>query len=186
LPFSGVEGRFFAELGLAHSPQFFLPDANSSGGVNKIVIQKLNELRPVRYEFKDQSSHPSGEQIGLVAQDVQTEFPSLVSKSAGGYLSLAYPKMTAVILKGIQEQQAELEKKQVQIDSLKGRVQRLKKQQQEIDRVKGRLAALEAERNPSVMAGLTGPVAGLLLGLFLGGLLGAGLLWRRRAAGPSA
>jgi superfamily I DNA and RNA helicase len=88
-------------------------------------------------------------------------------------LSLAYPKMTAVLLKGIQEQQAELEKKQAQIDSLKEKVR-------QIQDLKNRLAALEAERSPSALAGLAGSGTGLLLTFLLGGLLGAGLLWRRQ------
>jgi hypothetical protein len=137
------------------------------------VLEALRDIDPVRYQFKDQSTHPSGEQVGLIAQDVREEFPSLVSKGAGGYLSLAYPKMTAVLLKGIQEQQAQLEKKQAQIDSLKEKVR-------QIQDVKKRLAALEADRSPSVVAGWAGSGAGLLLAFLLGGLLGAGLLWRRR------
>lgn len=138
------------------------------------VLRRLSELRPVRYQFEDESTHPSGEQIGLIAQDVREEFPSLVSEGGGGYLSLAYPKMTAVLLKGIQEQQAQLEKKQAQIDSLKEKVR-------QIQDVKNRLAALEAERSPSVVAGWADSGTGLMLGFLLGGLLGAGLLWCRRA-----
>jgi hypothetical protein len=144
------------------------------------TLKKLSKLRPVRYQFKDQNTHPSGEQIGLIAQDVRKEFPQLVRKGSNGMLALAYPKMTAVLLKGIQEQQGELREKQVQIDSLKGRVRRLENQQREIDRLKARLAALETGRSPSAIAGLTGTSDSLLLAFLLGGLFGAGLLWRRQ------
>ena len=137
------------------------------------VLKKLGRLRPVRFRFKNQRTHPSGEQLGLIAQDVREEFPSLVSKGSGGYLSLAYPKMTAVLLKGLQEQQAQLDDKQAQIDSLKEKVR-------QIQDVKKRLAALETGRSPSVVAGLAGSGTSLLLAFLLGGLLGAGLIWRRR------
>ena len=117
------------------------------------ILRKLADLRPVRYEFKDQQTHPSGTQLGLIAQDVRTEFPALVSEGADGMLSLAYPKLTAVLLKGIQEQQST-------IDEQKGRIAAL---EAENDQIKKRLAALEAERSGALPAGLTGPWALALL-----------------------
>ena len=133
------------------------------------TLQKLTQIRPVRYEFTDSNTHPDGPQIGLIAQDVRTEFPSLVSTSANDMLSLSYSKFTAVLLKGLQEQQAELEAKEDGIADLKA----------ENEEIKSRLAALERQNASALPAGLTGPWAlALLLGL---GALGAGLLWRRRA-----
>ena len=70
-----------------------------------------------------------------------------------------------------------LEKQQKQNDKQKERIAEL---EAENDRIKKRLAALETGRSPSVVAGLTGSGAGLLLAFLMGGLLGAGLLWRRR------
>lgn len=139
------------------------------------ILQRLSRLRPVRYEFKNQETYPAGDQIGLLAQDVRKEFPQLVSKGSGGYLSLAYPKMTAVLLKGLQEQQAQLETKNSEIADLKAENEALKTQQQKIEK---RLAALEAKRSSALPAGW-GPAALLLL-LVGGGGFGAGLLWRRQ------
>ncbi|MEF8797751.1 MAG: tail fiber domain-containing protein, partial [Salinivenus sp.] len=51
--------------------------------LNGKTLAKLSRLRPVRYQFKNQETHPSGEQIGLVAQDVREEFPALVSGENG-------------------------------------------------------------------------------------------------------
>jgi hypothetical protein len=118
----------------------------------------------VRYQFKNQQTHPSGEQIGLVAQDVRTEFPALVSGENSDALSLSYSKFTAVLLKGLQEQQN-------QITSLRA----------ENEEIKARLSALERQSSGSVLAGLPSSVSGLLLALALGGL-GMALLWRRRAS----
>lgn len=134
------------------------------------VLQKVSEIRPVRYEFKNQETHPAGEQIGLIAQDVRTEFPELVSKGGDGMLSLSYSKFTAVLLKGLQEQQTQIERQETRIDSLEREVDRL-------DRMEKRLARLEAQ-DRSVAAGI--PMTELLLGGLVGGLLGAGLVWRRR------
>jgi hypothetical protein len=137
------------------------------------TMAKLSRLRPVRYQFKNQETHPAGEQIGLVAQDVRTEFPALVSGENSDALSLSYSKFTAVLLKGLQEQQST-------VDSLRNRVQRLEQQQDELDHLKKRIARLESETNRSVLAGWVGSGGGLLLVVALGGLLGGGLFWRRR------
>jgi hypothetical protein len=131
------------------------------------ILEKLADLRPVRYEFKNQEAHPSGEQIGLIAQDVQKEFPQLVREGSGGMLSLAYPKLTAILLKGVQEQQAELETKKQEIAKLKA----------ENEEIKERLAALERQHSSALPAGLAGPL-GLAILFGFGGLI-VGLLWRQ-------
>lgn len=131
--------------------------------------EKLAEIQPVRYRFEDESTHPSGEQIGLIAQEVQKEFPSLVSEGSDGMLSLAYPKLTAVLLKGLQVQQ-------IQIDSLKHRVARLSKVEREVATMRAQIQ----RRSSATAAGWTGPLSPLLLAALVGGLLGAGLLHLRR------
>lgn len=137
------------------------------------ALRKLAELRPVRYEFNDQETYPSGEQIGLIAQDVQKEFPSLVSKRSNGMLALAYPKLTAVLLKGLQKQQA-------QIDSLKAENKELKRWKKTVEKRLTRLETQSLEAQSSGGSALAGwPGMGFLLALLAGGLLGAGLARRR-------
>lgn len=131
------------------------------------TLERLLRLRPVRYTFRNQRTHPSGEQLGLVAQDVQAEFPGLVKRGSGGLLSLAYPKLTAVLVKGLQEQQAT-------IDSLSEQVRR-------IETLEQRLASLESSRSSSLFAGGARSSDVLLLTFLLGLALGAGLLHLRRA-----
>ena len=141
------------------------------------TLAKLSRLRPVRYQFKNQQTHPSGEQIGLVAQDVRAEFPSLVSTSANDMLSLSYSKFTAVLLKGLQEQQQQIDTQTEKIAALRAENEAIQTQQK---RLQERLAALEAQSSGSILAS-TSSVSGLLLALMaLGGLLGTGLLWRYR------
>jgi len=140
------------------------------------TLEKLSRLRPVRYEFKNQETRPSGEQIGLIAQDVQKEFPELVSEGEDGLLSLSYSKFTAVLLKGLQEQQTQIERQRATIDSLETRVQNIEDVQARLDRLETQV------QDRSVLAGvLSGRASTFGLGLLLGGLLGAGVLWRRRS-----
>lgn len=153
-----------------HSDRRLKTDVRPLGSVGAA----LDRLRPVRYRFEANTGHPPTPQIGLLAQDVQAEFPSLVQDGAEGFLSLAYPKLTAVLLKGLQEQRA-------RIDSLEGRVQRLERLERRQDRLTEQVAALKS-RDPglaSTLLGIDGRAAGTgALLLLLGGLLGAALARR--------
>lgn len=141
------------------------------------ILQKLDEIDPVRFRFKNEKTHPAGMQIGLIAQEVQNEFPELVSEREDGMLSLSYTKFSAVLLKGLQEQQAQLEEKTETIADLNAELEAVSNQQ---DQLKKRLATLEAQtESGSILAGWTGSgLLAVLLALGLG--LGAGLLWRGR------
>jgi hypothetical protein len=142
------------------------------------TLRKLGQIRPVRYEFIDPSTHPDGPQIGLIAQNVRKAFPSLVTTGANDMLSLSYSKFTAVLLKGLQEQQREIDAQKTQIATLRAENEAIKAQQATL---KKRVAALEAQSGGSILASLS-PVSGLLLALMaLGGLLGTGVLWRYRS-----
>jgi hypothetical protein len=132
------------------------------------VLGRLAAIDPVRYRFKPGTGHPEHDQIGLIAQEVEQAFPELVTRGADGYLSLAYPKMTAVLLKGLQEQHAQIEHQQAQIETLQQRMEALEQ--------------FVNQREQAALAGLTTPV-GWGVGVML--LLGF-LLWHRRRAAPAA
>jgi hypothetical protein len=141
------------------------------------ALQKLSSIDPVRFQFKNEKVHPAGPQVGLIAQDVQEQFPELVEEGAEGYLSVSYTKFSAVLLKGLQEQHTKLEKKDQQIANLTAKLKTFERQQKKLN---ARLAAVEAQtEGSSVLAGWTG--SGLLAALLALGLgLGIGLLWRGR------
>ncbi len=81
------------------------------------VLEKIEQLRGVQYLYKDQQKYASGEQIGVIAQELQKVFPELVSTGADGYLAVNYSQLTAVLLQAVKEQQQEIDllKKQMQI-----------------------------------------------------------------------
>ncbi len=80
------------------------------------VLGKLNCLRGVRYEFKDQQKYAVGPQVGVIAQELQRVFPELVTQGADGYLAVNYSQLTGVLIQAIKEQQQEIDllKKQMQ------------------------------------------------------------------------
>ncbi len=137
------------------------------------VLKKLGEIKPVRFHFKNEETHPSGRQLGLIAQEVQAQFPELVNEGNSGYLSVSYSKFTAVLLEGLQEQQAQIQKQQEQIERLREQKAQIAALRTEVDALKGE-GAHEAG---------WGPAAGGLLGLLL---LGGGVVAVRRWRTPHA
>jgi len=63
-------------------------------------------------------SFPETEQIGVIAQEVEKVFPSLVHTDAEGVKSVDYMKLTPVMIEAIKEQQK-------LIDALTKRIERL-------------------------------------------------------------
>ena len=138
------------------------------------VLDDLKTIDPVRFHFKEDTGHPQDRQIGLIAQEVQKNFPELVSKGSDGYLSLAYPKLTGVLLKGLQEQQsaiAELKTKNRQLRSSHETTQ------EKVTALEKRLARVEsqigADRPATAGFGTPWSVGGLLLVFLAGGMAGA-------------
>jgi hypothetical protein len=132
------------------------------------VLDQLGHIRPVRYRFKEGTGHPAEEQIGLIAQEVQEQFPELVSAGKDGSLSLSYSKFSAVLLKAVQEQQAEIERLQAEVR----RVNRLETKLFELQ-----TALQKNNPQPEVPLKISGP--GLLI-LFIVSGAGFFLLSRRQ------
>ena len=105
-------------------------DSNLTG-----CLDKLANIQPVKYTWKENSqqrrSIGTGVEIGLLAQEVQAQFPELVSdmgwcevagnnpetlnEQLGTTLSVDYGRMTAVLIQALNEAKE-------QIDTLKARV----------------------------------------------------------------
>ena len=87
------------------------------------VLPKLMQLSGNRYTWRDR---PDGRtQIGLLAQEVEAQFPELVSTNRGEALeeskAISYANFTAVLLEGIKELKKE-------VDALKARVAELERE----------------------------------------------------------
>ena len=73
------------------------------------VLNSLASISAYRYKWKSESRGQET-QLGLIAQEVQAEFPELVSADDEGTLSVSYTKMVPVLLEAIKEQQQMIEK----------------------------------------------------------------------------
>jgi hypothetical protein len=71
------------------------------------ALAAIEALRGVRFEFRTEEfpdlSLTPGEQIGLVAQEVEEVLPQLVTTTDDGFKNLAYANLTAVLVEAVKE-----------------------------------------------------------------------------------
>lgn len=92
------------------------------------VLEKIDQLRGVKYDLKTETKTVPGQgkQIGFIAQELEKQYPELVSTDSDGTKSVAYDKITAILLQAIKEQESEMKTQQKEIDGLKAEVELIK------------------------------------------------------------
>lgn len=70
------------------------------------VFKKLAELRPVEFDWIDEG-RGKGRQIGLIAQEVEKVYPSVVSTGSDGYKTVSYQHLVSPLIKAVQELKVE-------------------------------------------------------------------------------
>jgi hypothetical protein len=92
-------------------------------------LNKVCMLRGVSYEFDTERypdrSFPENKQIGVIAQELETQYAEMVTEDRDGYKAVSYDKLTAVLIEAIKELRAE---KDAEIEALRKRVEALEKQ----------------------------------------------------------
>lgn len=86
-------------------------------------LEKVLQLQGVSYEMKT-AEFPNqyfnaGQQVGLIAQEVEKIVPEVVSENPDGYKAIDYSKLVPLLIESIKAQQAMLLKQQAEIDALK-------------------------------------------------------------------
>jgi hypothetical protein len=93
-------------------------------------LDKVEKLRGVSYEWKVEE-YPDrglvkGRQVGLIAQDVESVLPEIVSRDKNGYKLVSYSKLTAVLVEAVKELKAQNEKQDRKIEKQKSQIERLR------------------------------------------------------------
>ena len=87
------------------------------------VLPRLEHLRGVAFDwndrFKSTARRATGRQIGVIAQEVESEFPELVSSDLRGYKCVDYGKLSAVLLEAVKEQQKEIEALKASVEKMR-------------------------------------------------------------------
>lgn len=85
-------------------------------------LETVKRLRGVRYEWRadefPQQHFPDGEQIGLIAQEVEALVPSVVLTGSDGYKSVDYAKLVPLLIEAIKAQQKQIEALSGQLSSM--------------------------------------------------------------------
>ena len=120
------------------------------------ALYKIMQLKPKSYlykKFKD-FNFAKGKQFGFIAQELQKEFPELVTENVQvhlnennesigktEYLGISYINLIPILTKGIQEQQEQIEN---QNDKINDQQIELEEKDQQIANLTDRLSSLES------------------------------------------
>jgi hypothetical protein len=80
------------------------------------ALDKVARLRGVTFEWKDTQNHPEGQQMGLIAQEVEEIVPEVVEKK-GEYYSMATSNLVALLIEAVKEQQEQIEDLKAQLQA---------------------------------------------------------------------
>ncbi|NTX09064.1 tail fiber domain-containing protein [Myxococcus sp. CA040A] len=134
---SGIAARFNGDV-LA-SAYYTFSDARLKKDIRPLpeALERLMQLQPKTYSYSGPASALStrhGEEMGLVAQEVEKVFPQLVKQTSlrdasggvvGEYKAVDYASLIPVLVKGMQEQQDVIQAQQARLLQLEAAVQRL-------------------------------------------------------------
>jgi hypothetical protein len=98
----------------AVTAQSFSPsDIRLKTGIRPLrgALAAVLALRGVRYEYRHLPGKPlpAGEQVGVIAQEVEALYPELVTTGADGYKAVNYAQLTPVLIEALKEQQQQIE-----------------------------------------------------------------------------
>lgn len=94
-------------------------------------LHKLLQLSGYQYYWKTDLKRDAGLQIGLIAQNVESVFPELVTNDDKGMKSVAYQNLVPVLIEAVKEQQGIIQKQQTTIDDLAKRIEKLELKQRD-------------------------------------------------------
>ncbi|MDA0849122.1 MAG: tail fiber domain-containing protein, partial [Verrucomicrobia bacterium] len=109
------------------------------------TLDKLHQIEGKTYTFlKDEEHTPK---IGVLAQEVQSVFPELVSEGVDGTLSVNYQGLVPVLINAINEQEAKMSEQKVKMSEQDAKIAALEAQNEEI---KEMLRALTLQQSIAV------------------------------------
>jgi hypothetical protein len=93
------------------------------------ALDKILKLNPVEFDWLESAPHYDTykelgqiHSIGFIAQEVRAVIPQVVDLKDNGYYSIDYPKLNALLVEGIKEQQVFIEELQKSIEDLENEI----------------------------------------------------------------
>ena len=82
-------------------------------------LEKLSRIRGVTFDWNDNQDTYEGSDIGVIAQEVQRQFPELTTTRSDGYMAVKYEKLTAVLIAAVNELATEVKENRDVIEYVK-------------------------------------------------------------------
>jgi hypothetical protein len=85
-------------------------------------IEKIRKISGNTYDWKEEMKEFhgfEGNDVGVIAQEIEEVLPQLVTTRETGYKAVKYDKLVALLIEGIKEQQLQIEKLQLEVVDLK-------------------------------------------------------------------
>jgi len=92
------------------------------------VLQSIERMRGVRFEYINQHKYAKGPKIGVIAQELRNVYPELVTMGTDGFYKVDYTQLTGILIQAVKEQQAQVMKLKQELEELK--IQAAKQQDQ--------------------------------------------------------
>ena len=90
-------------------------------------LDMVTRLRGVSFDWKrdefGSKNFPEGEQVGLIAQEVEDVVPSVVNTDATGYKSVDYARLVPLLIEAVKEQQRTIEAQNARIVNLESKLE---------------------------------------------------------------
>jgi len=83
-------------------------------------LEKINKINGVTFRWNDETKG-KGDDIGVIAQDVMTIFPSVVHKNRDGYYKVEYYKLIGPMIEAIKTLKKENDELKLRLDKLENR-----------------------------------------------------------------
>jgi hypothetical protein len=98
-------------------------DARFKTDIRRIdhALETVMQLNGYRYHWKPELKRDNSMQVGLIAQNIETVLPELVTTDKEGNKSVAYQNMVAVLIEAVKEQQQQINELKLQVAALQKR-----------------------------------------------------------------
>ena len=86
------------------------------------ALDKIRKISGNTYDWKEENKVEhgyEGNDVGVIAQEVEAILPQLVQTRESGYKAVKYDKLVALLIEGIKEQQLQIEDLKIEIKDLK-------------------------------------------------------------------
>ena len=82
-------------------------------------LEKMEKIGGYTFVWNDKQSTYKGEDIGVVAQEIQSVLPEIVATRANGYLGVKYEKIVPLLIESIKENTKQIKELKQEINEIK-------------------------------------------------------------------